>query len=75
MYKEFIQLNSKKVFFLMWTIFQRRNTDSQQVQEKMLNIMNHQDVTTTKYRLLSVRVCVCVCVCVCICVYLCVSVC
>ena len=64
MYKEFIQLNSKKVFFLMWTIFQRRNTDSQQVQEKMLNIMNHQDVTTTKYHLLSVRVCVCVCVCV-----------
>ena len=37
------------------TFFQRRHTDSWQVHEKMLNIINHQIKTTIRYHFTSVR--------------------
>ena len=63
-YKEFIQLNSKKQtiqFFKngqrIWTFFQRRHIDGQQVHEKMLNIINHQGNANQKHNELSPHTC------------------
>ena len=57
-HKEVIQLNRKKAIQFknaqkIWIdIFQRRQADSQQLHEKMLNIINHQrnaNLTTMRY--------------------------